>query len=205
MVESIAALAPGLPPSRPVAEQGAAHTATAKGSEGAAATGHTELTPEERAEIEALKRRDKEVRAHEQAHAAAGGPYAGQPSLQFQRGPDGRSYAVSGEVKIDTGKVPGNPAATIRKMETVKRAALAPSQPSAKDRQVAAEAQRKAQEARRELQEEKRADNGAAAGGTNDPVPPAGLATGYQRDGQPADAQGRQPSQARNKSFDLAV
>jgi len=56
--------------------------------------------------------------------------------------------------------VPGNPAATIRKMETVRRAALAPSQPSAKDRQVAAEAQRKAQEARRELREDETATAG---------------------------------------------
>ncbi|MGI9387090.1 MAG: putative metalloprotease CJM1_0395 family protein, partial [Methyloligellaceae bacterium] len=91
--------------------------------------GSEELTEEERKEVEELKRRDREVRAHEQAHKSAGGSIAGNPSFETVTGPDGRSYAVSGEVKIDTSPVPNNPDATIRKMEVVKRAALAPSQP----------------------------------------------------------------------------
>jgi hypothetical protein len=94
------------------------------------------------------------VRSHEAAHKTAGGSLAGHPTFETVKGPDGRSYAVSGEVKIDTSEVPNNPDATIRKMETVKRAALAPSNPSAQDRQVAAEAESKIQKARQEKREE---------------------------------------------------
>ncbi len=112
------------------------------------------LTEEERQKVEELKRRDAEVRAHEQAHAAAGGPYAGAPRFRFTRGPDGRFYAVAGEVSIDTSAIPGNPQATIRKMQQVKRAALAPHEPSAQDRRVAAEAERKIIQARQEIREE---------------------------------------------------
>ena len=117
-----------------------------KGSDG--------LTEEDRQKVEELKRRDLEVRAHEQAHAAAGGPYAGAPRFRFVRGPDGKFYAVAGEVSIDTSAVPGNPRATIRKMQQVKRAALAPQEPSAQDRRVAAEAERKILQARQEIREE---------------------------------------------------
>lgn len=111
------------------------------------------LTEEERQKVEDLKRRDAEVRAHEQAHSAAGGPYAGAPRFRFVRGPDGKFYAVAGEVSIDTSAVPGNPEATIRKMQQVKRAALAPHEPSAQDRRVAAEAERKILQARQEIRE----------------------------------------------------
>lgn len=112
------------------------------------------LTEEERRQVEELKRRDAEVRAHEQAHAAAGGPYAGAPRFQFVRGPDGKFYAKGGEVTIDTSAIPGNPQATIRKMQQVKRAALAPQEPSAQDRRVAAEADRKILQARQQIREQ---------------------------------------------------
>lgn len=113
-----------------------------------------ELTEEEKKKVQELQRRDREVRAHEAAHKTAGGSLAGHPTFETVKGPDGRSYAVSGEVKIDTSEVPNNPDATIRKMETVKRAALAPSNPSAQDRQVAAEAEAKIQKARQEKREQ---------------------------------------------------
>ena len=51
-----------------------------------------------------FKQRDSEVRAHEQAHASLGGQYATQPEYEYERGPDGRRYAVSGEVSIDISK-----------------------------------------------------------------------------------------------------
>ena len=114
------------------------------------------LTEAERQEVQELQRREQEVRQHEQAHATAGGQYAGQPSYTYRMGPDGRLYATGGEVKIDAAAVPNDPRATIRKMEQVKRAALAPSQPSAADRQVAAEAQAKLIRAKTELQEQER-------------------------------------------------
>ncbi len=106
---------------------------------------------EDQVRIEALKARDREVRAHERAHQAAGGQHAGAASYTFERGPDGRSYAVGGEVPIDASEVKGDPQATIEKMEQVKAAALAPAEPSGQDRKVAAMADAKAAQARAEL------------------------------------------------------
>ena len=107
-------------------------------------------------QITELSVRDREVRAHEQAHSAVGGSYAGAPSYTFKRGPDGRSYAVGGEVSIDVGAIANDPAATIRKMEQVQRAALAPTEPSSQDRSIAARAQVLAGQARTELSEQQR-------------------------------------------------
>jgi hypothetical protein len=109
-----------------------------------------------------LAARDREVRTHEQAHAAIGGGFAGAPSYSFARGPDGKSYAVGGEVGIDVSPVAGDPAATLRKMAVVQRAALAPAEPSAQDLQVAAQAQASAVLARAELAELPSAADAAA-------------------------------------------
>lgn len=109
------------------------------------------LTTEEEAEVQQLRARDLEVRRHEQAHVAAGGQYAGTPVYDYQRGPDGRQYAVGGEVSIDTRVIAGNPEANIRKFEQVRRAALAPLEPSPQDRRVAAEAQQQISASRIEL------------------------------------------------------
>jgi hypothetical protein len=117
-----------------------------------------ELTEQKQHKVEDLKRRDAEVRSHEQAHSSAGGPYASSPRLQFTRGPDGKFYAVAGEVSIDTSAIAGNPQATIRKMQQVKRAALAPHEPSSQDRRVAAEADRKILQARQQIRETENAE-----------------------------------------------
>ena len=88
--------------------------------------------------IRELSARDREVRAHEQAHAAVGGQYAGSPRYQYQRGPDGVNYAISGEVPISLSEISGDPRATIEKAQVVQRAAMAPAEPSPQDRKVAA-------------------------------------------------------------------
>jgi len=109
-------------------------------------------------QIDELAKTDREVRAHEHAHAAAAGVYAvGGPEYRYELGPDGRRYAVSGEVPIDVSEVPGDPAATEQKMNRVRRAALAPANPSPQDRQVAAQAERIAARARQEIAEERAA------------------------------------------------
>jgi hypothetical protein len=91
--------------------------------------------------IRQLQARDTVVRAHEAAHiAAGGGTITSGASYAYQRGPDGREYAVGGEVGIDASPVPGNPKATMAKMAIVRAAALAPAQPSAQDQAVAASA-----------------------------------------------------------------
>ena len=125
---------------------------------------------EDQARIDALKARDREVRAHERAHQAAGGQYAGAASYTFERGPDGRAYAVGGEVPIDASEIKGDPEATIEKMEQVKAAALAPAEPSGQDRKVAAMADAKAAQARAELN---RADEEGETGGKVDRLQPS--------------------------------
>jgi hypothetical protein len=109
--------------------------------------------------IEQLSARDREVRAHEQAHAAVGGQYASSPTYTYQRGPDGVSYAVGGEVKIDTSPIPNDPEATLRKAEQIARAAGAPADPSGQDRAVAAQAAKMAQQARIEINQKAREES----------------------------------------------
>ena len=105
----------------------------------------------EQKQIQELKARDTEVRLHEQAHARVGGQYAGSPSYEYQRGPDGNNYAVGGQVMIDVAEIPGDPAGTIDKMQTVRAAALAPAEPSGADRAIAADATQKQAAAQAEL------------------------------------------------------
>jgi len=101
----------------------------------------SELIQEEVAQLRELRQRDREVRTHEQAHVAAAGNLAkGGPSFDYKRGPDGQLYAVGGEVQIDTSTVSGDPEATAKKAQQVRRAALAPADPSQQDRSVAAAA-----------------------------------------------------------------
>lgn len=120
-----------------------------------AAAAYQSITPQEQAELDQLKQRDREVRAHEQAHKAAGGRYVqGGARYDYQTGPDGRQYAVGGEVSIDTSEA-ATPQATMAKAQTIRRAALAPAQPSGADRQVAAKASQMEAEARAELAREK--------------------------------------------------
>ena len=116
----------------------------------------TQLTEEEKRILEELKARDREVRAHEQAHLNALGAYRrGGPSYTYETGPDGRQYAVGGEVPVDIGPA-GTPEETIKKAQTVRRAALAPAQPSGQDQSVAARARQLEAQARAELAEERR-------------------------------------------------
>jgi hypothetical protein len=107
---------------------------------------------EDARKIQELAKRDLEVRAHEAAHAAAGGQYVrGGATFQYQKGPDGKMYAVGGEVSIDASPIKNDPQATIMKMQTVERAAMAPAEPSGQDRAVAAAAAAVAAQARQEV------------------------------------------------------
>lgn len=101
--------------------------------------------------IRQLEQRDKEVTAHELAHATTGGSATGSPSYTFEVGPDGKKYAVGGEVAVDLSSVAGDPQATIMKMQKVHAAALAPANPSTQDARVAASAAQKILAAQSEL------------------------------------------------------
>ncbi|MBJ7554686.1 putative metalloprotease CJM1_0395 family protein [Marinomonas spartinae] len=110
-----------------------------------------DLTPEEEKQLESLKRRDQEVRVHEQAHASVGGAKTGSPSYTYTQGPDGQRYITDGEVSIIVSPTSQDPEKTIADMEQVYRAALAPAEPSGADRKAAAEAQAIIQQARQKL------------------------------------------------------
>lgn len=101
--------------------------------------GRAGLTPEQQREVQELQQRDRHVRAHEAAHQAAGGDLTGPASFSFQLGPDGRRYAVGGEVPVQSrsGRTPDETIAIARR---VRAAALAPSDPSAADLAAAAAA-----------------------------------------------------------------
>ena len=110
---------------------------------------------QQQAQIDELKARDTEVKAHEHAHASVGGQYAQSPSFKYEKGADGQRYATDGEVQIDVSIVPGDPLATINKMKQVYAAAMAPVDPSSADIRVAAQALQKMNEAKAKLAEER--------------------------------------------------
>jgi hypothetical protein len=95
-----------------------------------------ELLEDEKRVISELQARDSEVRSHEAAHQAAGGGLAGGASFSYQKGPDGKMYAVGGEVPI-TLKKGQTPQETIANARQIKAAALAPAKPSPQDYAVA--------------------------------------------------------------------
>jgi len=101
--------------------------------------GQRPLTAGERDDVRRLQQVDREVRSHEAAHQAAGGAVAGAATFTYEMGPDGRAYAVAGEVPIraEAGRTPEETIAAARRMRA---AALAPADPSPQDLAVAAEA-----------------------------------------------------------------
>ena len=111
-----------------------------------------------------LRARDREVRAHEAAHLAAGRPYVRSgPSYTYQQGPDGRAYAIGGEVHLDTSPVANDPQATLEKAEQIRRAALAPAQPSPQDVRVAGTAAQMAARARIEIAQQRSEEQSTAS------------------------------------------
>lgn len=168
---ALASIAPGLTRARQEAPQlggaSASHRNQRAETDPERTAGPDGLSPAERAQRDALAARDREVRAHEQAHAIVGGRYAGKPSYEYEQGPDNRRYAVAGEVPIDTAPVKGDPEETIAKMQIVAAAALAPAKPSAQDRAVAALARAQQIQAQAELSAQKRAEAGLPAEGVS--------------------------------------
>lgn len=118
-----------------------------------------ELTPDEKLVVSKLQARDTEVKAHEAAHiSASGGLAIGGASYTYQKGPDGRQYAIGGEVSIDT-STGATPQETIARAQKIRSAATAPANPSGQDLQVAASAAIMEQKARAQIGEEKSDEN----------------------------------------------
>ncbi|MDR2189106.1 MAG: hypothetical protein LBE62_13860 [Azonexus sp.] len=144
----------GEPPSGPEEQAGQPEKSTAQG--------RGELTPEQQQQVAQLQQTDRQVRAHEQAHMAAGAGLAGGATYSYETGPDNRRYAVAGEVSIDTSPA-RSPEETIAKARQIRAAALAPADPSAQDNRVAAAASQMEIAARQELAQTERAENNGAA------------------------------------------
>jgi hypothetical protein len=129
----------------------------------AAVRGGDALTPQQQAQVQHLKAVDQKVRQHEAAHQAAGAGLTGAANFQYVRGPDGKQYAVSGDVSINTS--PGwTPEATLARARQIQAAALAPVDPSSQDRAVAAAAALMANQARAEISRERQAEQGGGQG-----------------------------------------
>lgn len=118
-------------------------------------TGMKDLDEVDQHVVRRMQQRDAEVRQHEQAHVSASGRLSiSGPIYQMEQGPDGRMYVTGGKVNF---RMPPtqNPREKLELAEQLRRMALAPASPSAKDRSVAAQAALKMSEARMELAEEK--------------------------------------------------
>ena len=106
--------------------------------------------PEVKAEIKELELTEKEVIVHEQAHKAVGGHVTGPITYMHTEGPDGKRYINGGEVAINV-KEGSTPEETLKILEKVKSAALAPADPSPQDLRVAASATAQIQQTRAEM------------------------------------------------------
>ena len=98
-----------------------------------------ELSDDEKRLVKDLQSRDAEVRTHESAHQAAGGGMTGAATFTYQQGPDGKMYAIGGEVPVS---IPSgsSPQERISNARQAIAAAMAPSDPSSQDFAVASSA-----------------------------------------------------------------
>jgi hypothetical protein len=150
----------------------AAESSGAEGDHSSAPSGQGGLTADEEQVVRELAQRDRAVRAHEAAHQAAGGDMTGSAAFTTETGPDGRQYAVGGEVPIQMSEG-RTPEETLQRAERIRAAALAPGDPSPQDRAVAAAAAQMEAQARAELAQRRSAAAassrssaaGAASGG----------------------------------------
>jgi hypothetical protein len=126
-------------------------------------SGENQLTPAEQAQLAKLQARDRDVRAHEAAHAAAAGAYANGITYTYQMGPDGKMYAIGGNTKIS---VPGGltPEQSLAAARQIRAAANAPADPSSQDRVVASQASQAEAEALQKIAAEKQQGAQGATG-----------------------------------------
>ncbi len=169
-----------------------------------------ELTQREKQDVARLQTVDRMVRAHEQAHRAAGGSLAGAASYSYRTGPDGKRYAVAGEVPIDVSKEK-DPDRTIAKMTRVVAAALAPADPSPADRAIAREASSQKTEAMAEKQKEVKEEAAEAAQGEESSptqkatLPPTATSAASANPRSPSNPHATSADQAKAGSIDLFV
>lgn len=124
--------------------------------------------PQVRAAVAELQSIEREVIAHEAAHMAVGGQFAGGVSYTYTTGPDGKNYITGGEVPIST-PATDDPKEALQSAEQVMRAALAPAKPSGQDHAVAANAAQIAAEARAQLASQGTEEPGSGGGNEKSP------------------------------------
>lgn len=124
------------------------------------ANGPKKLSEDEQRMVNDLASRDSEVRVHEAAHQSAGGSMTGAASFTYQQGPDGKMYAIGGEVSISM-KSGSSPEETIANARQIAAAAMAAGSPSPQDFAVASSARVMEMKAQQQLA---RKDQDAAMG-----------------------------------------
>lgn len=147
------------------------------------------LSEEEQKQVNELKSGDSKVKSHEAAHAAVGGELVRGKSFDYAVGPDGKRYAVGGEVQIDISPVANDPRATMQKMQQIRRAALAPSDPSPQDRSVASTAQSIESQAQAEIASQIGKSDAKSEPATK-PIEPKSAAKVYTQDTTESSASG---------------
>jgi len=171
--------------------------------EQAASSAEKELSPDDERKVEELRKIDQKVHVHEQAHLSAAAGYArGGAQFEYASGPDGNRYAVAGHVNMDTSRE-SSPEKTLQKANTVRKAALAPADPSSADRQIAASMGKMAEEARAELSkkavENASADNGSSVDGASE------SGASVEKDEKPPVSSAPPTSQFRQDGFSYGV
>jgi len=116
-----------------------------------------DLSDDEKRLVKDLNTRDSEVKAHEAAHQSAGGGMTGAASYTYQQGPDGKMYAIGGEVSISapTGSTPEE---TIKNARQIVAAAMAAGDPSSQDFAVASSARAMEMQAQQQKTKEMQAE-----------------------------------------------
>lgn len=108
------------------------------------------LSQDEQRLVKDLASRDSEVRAHEAAHQASGGGMTGAATFTYQQGPDGKMYAIGGEVSISM-KSGSSPQETIANARQIATAAMAAGDPGPQDFAVASSARVMEMKAKQQL------------------------------------------------------
>lgn len=136
--------------------------ATAAPTASSASSTSTELSLDQQRQLSELLATDRKVRAHEQAHLVVGRDLIlSGPTYSYETGPDGKHYAVAGEVQIDTSPA-NSPEDTIPKAHHIRATALAPADPSPQDHHVASVATQLEMKARIEIAQQDSAAGGKA-------------------------------------------
>lgn len=125
------------PAPAPVSGESSAAIASVTRRGGAVPARDEDLSERDQAALQNLRQRDAQVRQEENAHAGAAGSIAGPIVYTYQRGPDGRMYAVGGSVSISAQTYTGDPAEARALGARINAAANAAINPSGADQRAA--------------------------------------------------------------------